>query len=113
MANPSDSFLPSTKEYLVIQKYFSRLYHVIDDPVSLAISLFSAGLISDWTMKASCETSYVIVRNYHLLDGIIGAVVCNPNNLLKIISILEDHPPLDSIAQEMKTDYGNNWIAII
>ena len=106
--NVDDSFVPSTKEYLVIQKYFSRLHHVIDDPVSLAIGMFSAGLISDWTMmKASCETSCVIVRNYHLLNGMKGAVVCNPNNLIKIISILDDHPPLDSIGQEMKTDYGN------
>ena len=108
--NSNDSFVPSTKEYLVIQKYFSRLHHVIDDPVSLAIGFFSAGLISDWTMmKASCETSCVIVRNYHLLNGMKGAVVCNPNNLIKIISILEDHPPLDSIGQEMKTDYGNGF----
>ena len=113
MASPIDPSDPSTKESLVMQKYFSRLHHVIDDSVSLAVSLFSAGLISDWTMmKASCETSCVIVRNYHLLNGMKGAVVCDPNNLIKIISILEDYPPLDSIAQEMKTDYGNNLIAL-
>ena len=111
--NPSDSFIPFTKEFLVIQKYFSRLHHVIDDPVSLAVSLFSAGLISDGTMmKASCETNCVIVRNYYLLNGMKGAIVCDPNNLIKIISILEDYPPLDSIAQEMKTDHGNNLIAL-
>ena len=108
-----DNFVASTKEYLVIQKYFSRLHHVIDDPVSLASGLFSAGLISDWTlMKASCETSCVIVRNYHLLNRMKGAVVCDPNNLVKITSILEDHPPLDSIAEEMMTDYGNLTLLI-
>ena len=36
-----------------------------------------------------------------------GAVVCNPSKLIKIISMLEDHPPIDSIGQNMKTDYGN------
>ena len=104
--NIDDSFVPSTKDYLVIQKYFSRLHHVINDPVS--IDLFSAGLLSDWTMmKVSCETKSIIVRNYHLLNGMKGAVVCNPSKLIKIISMLEDHPPIDSIGQKMKTDYGN------
>ena len=36
-----------------------------------------------------------------------GAVVYNPSKLIKIISMLEDHPPIDSIGQKMKTDYGN------
>ena len=111
--NFDENFVPSTKEYLVMQKYFNRLHHVIDNPVSLAIEMFSAGLISDWTMnKASCETGCVIVRNYYLLNGMKGAVVCDPNNLMKIISILEGHPPLDSIAQEMKKDYGNKVMNI-
>ena len=98
----------ASKEYQVLQKYYGKLIRAISDPVILAADLFSAGLISDLIrMKATNESDWLITRNDHLLNGMIGAIVCDPNNLTKFISILEVNTPLDSIARDMKTDYGN------
>jgi hypothetical protein len=41
-------------------------------------------------------------KNGHLLNGILIAVQLDPKNLMKFFRILEDHPPLDTIAKEMK-----------
>ena len=96
----------STKEYQVLQKYYSKLLRTITDPVRIAGDLFSAKLISEETrIKANNESSNLDTRNSHLLDGLTRAVDLDPTNLTKIISVLERHPPLLSvIAEEMKTE---------
>ena len=45
----TDSYIPSTKEYLLLQKYFSKLTYVNTDPVRLAANMFADDLISDST----------------------------------------------------------------
>ena len=99
----------STKEYQVLQKYYSKLIRTIADPVRIAADLFSANLISEETrIKANNENSNLDTRNSYLLDGLTRAVAIDPTNLTKIISVLECHPPLLSlIAEEMKTECGN------
>lgn len=98
----------TSKEYQVLRKYYGKLIRAISDPVILAADLFASGLISDFIrMKATNESDWLITRNDHLLTGMMGAIACDPNNLMKFISILEENTPLDSIAQDMKTDYGN------
>ena len=100
--------ISASKEYQVLQKYYGKLIRAISDPVILAADLFASGLISDLIrMKATNENDWLITRNDHLLNGIIGAIVCDSNNLMTFISILEVNTPLDSIAHDMKTDYGN------
>lgn len=100
--------ISTSKEYQILQKYYGKLIRAISDPVILAADLFASGLISDLIrMKATNESDWVITRNDHLLNGMIGAIACDPNNLMKFISILEKNTPLDSIARDMKTDYGN------
>ena len=111
------SFIPSTKEYQVLQKYYGRLSHAITSPVTLAADLYSAELISEWTLiKASFENSSREMRTHHLLDELRGGVAIDSTNLMKIISVLQCHPPLlSAIAEEMKTECGkrqNNTLMI-
>ena len=96
----------STKEYQVLQKYYSKLLRTVTDPVTIAADLFSAKLISEETrIKANNESSNLDTRNSYLLDGLTRAVDLDPTNLTKIISVLECHPPLlSAIAEEMKTE---------
>ena len=113
-ATSTDSFIPTTKEYKVLQKHFSRLTSVITSPLTLAADLFSAELISEWTLrKATSENSSRIVKSYHLLDELLSGVALDPTTLVKIISVLQCHPPLlSAIAEEMKIDCGNGTITI-
>ena len=98
----------STKEYQVLQKYYSKLIRAIADPVRIAADLFSAKLISNETrIKANNENSNLDTRNSYLLDELTRAVAVDRTNLTKIISVLECHPPfLSTIAEEMKTECG-------
>ena len=105
----TDSYIPSTKQYQVLQKYFGPLVHTITDPVILAADLFSADLISESTrIRANTETSSRERRNCYILDELMSGVALDSSILTKIISVLEHHPPyLSSIAKKMKIENGN------
>ena len=109
-----DSFIPPTKEYKVLQKYFGKLSRVITSPLTLAADLFSADLISEWTLiKATSENSSREMKSHHLLDELLSGVVLDPTNLVKIILVLQCHPPLlSAIAEEMKIDCGNGTLTM-
>ena len=113
-ATNTDRFIPSTKEYKVLQIYFSRLTRAITSPLTLAADLFSAELISEWTLKkATSENSSREMKSYHLLDELLSGVALDPTNLVNIISVLQCHPPLlSAIAEEMKIDCGNGTITM-
>ena len=89
----------------VLQKYISYLTNVITDPVRLSADLFKAKLISDSThVKANSETSTKETRNHHILNELMIAVSTDTRNLMKIISVLQDHHPhVSAIAEKMIT----------
>ena len=105
----TDSYIPSTKEYQVLQKYFGKLTYAITDPVRLAADMFADNLISDSTrIKANNETSSQEARNHHIVNDLLIAVVIDPANFIKIISVLQRHRPfLCAIAEKMITDYNS------
>ena len=111
----TDNFLLSTKEYQVLQKYFGSLMHTITDPVIIVADLYSADLISESTRtRANTETSTRKSRNHHILDELMSGVALDPTNLLKIISVLECHPPnLSAIAEKMKRENGNKTRVLV
>ena len=106
----TDSFIPSTKEYEVLQMYFGKLTDAITNPVRLAADLFAADLISTPTRrKANNETSSQEIRNHHILNELMVGVALDSTKLMDIISVLQQHPPLlRDIAEKMKTECGNN-----
>ena len=106
----TDNFIPSTKEYQVLKKYFGILTSSISEPVTLAANLYSADLISDSTRKkATSEYSSQEIRNHHILDELMTAIAIDSTNLTKIISVLQNHPPnLSAIADKMTKDYYGN-----
>ena len=110
----ADKFIPSTKEYEVLQKYYGKLARVITNPPALAADLFSAELISEWTLiKATSENSSREMKCHRLLSELLSGVASYPTILDKIISVLQCHPPLlSAIAKEMKTDCGNGMLTM-
>ena len=106
-----NDFIPSTKEYQVLQKYHGRLSRLITSPLILAADLYSAELISEWTLtKATSENSSREMRTCYLLDELRGGVSIDSTNLMKIISVLQHHPPLlSAIAEKMKTECGKRY----
>ena len=98
--------MPPSKEYQVFQKYIGDLTRSITSPVTLAADLFSADLISEWTLiKATSESSSREIKAHRLLEEL--RVALDRSKFLKILSVLECHPPLlRDIAEKMKRDYG-------
>ena len=113
-ATSTDRFISSTKEYKVLQIYFGKLTRAITSPLTLAADLFSAELISEWTLiKATSENSSREMKSHYLLDELLSGVALDPTTLVKIISVLQCHPPLlSAIAEEMKIDCGNGTLTM-
>ena len=108
----TDSFIASTKEYEVLQKYFGKLTDAITSPARLAADLFSPDLIlAPKRMKANNETSSQETRNHHILNELMVGVASDSTKLMDIISVLQQHPPLHrDIAGKIKKECGNNAI---
>ena len=104
----SNSFIPSSKEYKLLRKYFGILLHTITDPVTLAADLYAADLVSESTRrKATTESKSCNIRNYYLLDELMIVVANDCTKFTKIISVFESYPPLlSAIAEEMKIECG-------
>ena len=102
----TDSFIPPSKEYQVLQRYFSDLTRSITSPVTLAAALFSAELISEPTrIKATSENCNHELKAHYLVGELMVAL--DHAKFMKILSVLECHPPLlRDIAEKMKRDYG-------
>ena len=95
-----------SREYQVFREYFSRLTRSITSPVTLAADLFSAELISEWTLiKATSESRSREIKTHRLLEELMIAL--DHAKFMKILSVLQCHPPLlSAIAEDMKSDYG-------
>ena len=102
----TDCFIPPSKEYQVFQKSYRDLTRSITSPVTLAADLFSAELISEWTLiKATSESSSREIKVHRLLGELMVAL--DHTKFMKILSVLECHPPLlSAVAEKMKRNYG-------
>ena len=104
-----EGFIPATKEYEVLKGNASILQRVITDPKLLSMDLFSVNLISSYTLhKVNAAVTTPDAQNYELINNLLQAVVCDPNNFHKLLQVLEKYPPLMTVvAKEMKEEYGN------
>ena len=101
------NFIPSTKEYEVLKGSISKLQEAITNPSQLSMNLFSANLISSYTLhKVNAAVTTPDAQNYELISNLLQAVVFDPKNFQKLLQELEKHPPLHAVAKEMKEKYG-------
>ena len=81
----------------------------IKETDTLAMDLYIAHLISEQTLVEAnnSEKSSREVRNHYILEELMTKVAKNPTNLMKIISVLQSHSSLVTIAKTMKRKCGN------
>uniref|UniRef100_A0A1X7VM49 SH2 domain-containing protein n=1 Tax=Amphimedon queenslandica TaxID=400682 RepID=A0A1X7VM49_AMPQE len=99
-----ECFIPTTKELQVLKKYASRLQTAITEPRELSMKLFSAGLISHSTLqKVNAPVTIPLAQSYELINDLYHAVAIEPSNFHKLLTTLEDYPPLlTAVSKEMK-----------
>ena len=103
-----EGFIPTTKEYEVLKGNASKLRDAITDPKPLSLNLFSVNLISSYTLHKVNAAVTTDAQSYELINNLLQAVVCDPNNFHKLLQVLEKYPPLmTAVAEEMKEEYGN------
>lgn len=103
-----EGFIPATKEYEVLKGNASKLRDAITDPKPLSLNLFSVNLISSYTLHKVNAAVTTDAQSYELINNLLQAVVCDPNNFHKLLQVLEKYPPLmTAVAEEMKEEYGN------
>ena len=101
----------TSKEHQVLKKHYARLTKAITNPailVDLSGSLFSANLISESTKtKVTNENSDLKTKSDCILNELMAVIKQDCSKFTKIISVLEDIPPIFSaIANKMKRECG-------
>lgn len=101
----------TSKEHQVLKKYYGGLTKAITNSallVTLAGELYSANLISESTKtKITTENSSLKIKTHYLLDELISVITHDCTKFAKIISVLQNIPPvLSAIAKEMKRECG-------
>ena len=80
----TDTYIPSKKDFEMLQMYIAKLMYTITSPVTLVADLFADSFISVQTrMKANNDTSRQETRNHHILDELMIIITIDPTNLTK------------------------------
>ena len=74
----------------MFQDHYSDLFETIQNPTTLAVRLFSAGLIPQEKRKEICSRSLVDSDKVTaLLEAVEAAICSKPSNLYKFLKELE------------------------
>ena len=93
-----------TPEYRTFREHYDRLYHAIQDPLSLATRLFTRSIIT------SAVTGRMIVvglstleKNYVLLSAVEMQIQTDPRMFYVFLSALNEDPSMQSLVESMES----------
>ena len=93
-----------TPEYRTFREHYDRLYHAIQDPLSLAARLFSQGIIPS-AVKEQMSMLGVsrLEKNNVLLSAVEMKIQTDPSVLQVFLPTLNEDPSMLSLAESMQS----------
>ena len=93
-----------TPEYRTFREHYSRLYNAIQDPLSLAIQLFSQGIIASAVKENMSVSAFSrLEKNNALLSAVEMQVRTNPSTYYAFLSALEKDTSLQSLVESLQS----------
>ena len=93
-----------TPEYRTFREHYDRLYHAIQDPLSLATRLFSRGIITSVVKeKVTVSALTRLEKNDALLTAVLGKIRTDPRMFCEFLSTLKDDPSMQSLVESMES----------
>ena len=93
-----------TPEYRTFREHYDRLYHAIQDPLSLATQLFASNIItSEVKGKMNIVGLSTLEKNSLLLSAVEMQIQTNPSVYHVFLSALKEDPSMQSLVEGMQS----------
>ena len=93
-----------TPEYRTFKEHYDRLYHAIQDPLSLATRLFARNIITSAVKgKMNIVGLSTLEKNSLLLSAVEGQIQTNSSRYHIFLSALKEDSSMQSLAESMQS----------
>ena len=107
----TDSQPQETPEYRTFREHFDRLYHAIQDPLSLATRLFTRSIItSAVTGRMIAVGLSTLEKNGILLSAVEMQIRTDPRMFYEFLSALNEDPSMQSLVESMQSKCSMNHL---
>ena len=92
-----------TPEYRTFREHYNRLYHAIQDPLSLATQLFTRSMIDTSLLQQMNTLGFTTFQNTTtLLTAVLGKIKIDPKMFYEFLSALKEDPSMQSLVESMQ-----------
>ena len=100
----TNSQLQETPEYRTFREHYDRLYHAIQDPLSLATQLFTRNIITSAVKgKMNIVGLSTLEKNSLLLSAVEMQIQTNSSVYHVFLSALKEDPSMQSLVESMES----------
>ena len=92
-----------TPEYRTFREHYDRLYHAIQDPLSLATHLFSQGIIAPAVKEDMSVPVSRLEKNNALLSAVEMQIHTNSSAYHVFLSALKEDATMQSLVESMQS----------
>ena len=93
-----------TPEYRTFQEHYARLYHAIQNPLSLATQLFTKSIIDSLILQQMSTLGVTTFQNTNtLLTAVLGKIQTDPKMFSVFLSALKEDPSMQSLVESMES----------
>ena len=93
-----------TPEYRTFREHYARLYHAIQNPLSLATQLFTKSIIDSSILQQMNTLGFTTFQNTNtLLSAVLGKIQTDPKMFSVFLSALKEDPSMQSLVESMES----------
>ena len=93
-----------TPEYRTVRDHYDRLYHAIQDPLSLATQLFTRSVVDSSVLQRVNTLGFTTFQDTNtLLTAVLGKIQTDPRMFGVFLSALNEDPSMQSLVESMES----------
>ena len=93
-----------TPEYRTFREHYARLYHAIQNPLSLATQLFTRSIIDSSILQRMNTLGFTTFQNTNtLLSAVLGKIQTDPSVFGEFLLSLKEDPSMQSLVESMES----------
>ena len=90
-------------EYRIFREHYARLYHAIQNPLSLATQLFTRSIIDSSILQQMSTLGFTTFQNTNtLLTAVLGKIRTDPSAFGVFLLALKEDSSMQSLVESMQ-----------
>ena len=100
-----------TPEYRTFREHYARLYHAIQNPLSLATQLFTRSIIDSSILQQMNTLGFTTFQNTNtLLSAVLGKIQSDPRMFSVLLSALKEDAAMQLLVKSMESKCVNKFL---